>query len=207
MRAGGPRANSCPGEAPPPSAKRACRASPEDSPSQPGGGEAARCHGVWGSGRPGLAATCASSPRPPPPGRLPGWPHESGGWRLSLGRTRASSRAKLEKHSGPDSWPERPPPTLWHVCRSGSQPEVSGRTAQLPVLTHLDQSLAGHGVPRVDQLPAGRVDQRAAEGMLAVPHQAGLKLERGRLQLCSAPPPPPAAAPVPLPSHRVSAAN
>lgn len=46
----------------------------------------------------------------------------------------------------------------------------------LPLLTHLDQGLAGHGVPGVDHFPAGRVDQRAAKSVLAVPHQAGLKL-------------------------------
>lgn len=65
----------------------------------------------------------------------------------------------------------------------------------LPLLTHLDQGLAGHGVPRIDHFPAGRVDQRAAESMLAVPDQAGLKLKRqaggcaGAPLLLSLPPP------------------
>lgn len=75
-------------------------------------------------------------------------------------------------------------------------------SCQPPLLTHLDQSLAGHGVPREDQLPAGRVDQCTAISMLAVPDLAGLKLE-GRAWLQRRPlttryphcPPPPAAAP------------
>lgn len=54
-----------------------------------------------------------------------------------------------------------------------------GAAQNTPLLTHLDQSFAGHGVPRVDHLPAGHVDQRTAEGMLAVPDQAGLELEEG----------------------------
>lgn len=64
------------------------------------------------------------------------------------------------------------------------------RAGWLPLLTHLHQSLTGHGVPRIDHLPAGRVDQCTAERMLAVPDQAGLKLEKQALGAVPQPCPP-----------------
>lgn len=101
----------------------------------------------------------------------------------------------LDKHSALDSCPLH----SLTLCRVHARMTTS---CQPPLLTHLDQSLAGHGVPRKDQLPAGRVDQCTAISMLAVPDLAGLKLEgRAWLQRCPLTtrrphcPPPPAAAP------------
>lgn len=158
------------------------------------GSQLAPCHGPWraqsfpsgltqggsecprgeGSGS-SVSPTCASFPRPPPPSRPPAWPRVSGGWRPSLERKQQT----LEQSPLPEKrWVPGPHRHPFPRPRS-------------PPLTHLDQSLAGHGVTRIDQLPAGRVDQRAAESMLAVPDQAGLKLKErlSGLWLCPRHPP------------------
>lgn len=120
-------------------------------------------------GGPRVSPTCVSFPRPPPPGHLPAWPHVSGGWRSSL------------ESKGQGHWSRVPGLRhAWPWVLGCVLPCAPARTTTLPLppkLTDLDQSLAGHGVPGIDHFPAGRVDQRTAESMLAVAHQAGLKLK------------------------------
>lgn len=62
------------------------------------------------------------------------------------------------------------------ILRAHSAVSDSVVWIQSVVLTHLHQSVTGHGVPRKGQFPAGSVREAAGEGVLTVTHQTRLDL-------------------------------
>ena len=111
----------------------------------------------------------------------PGEPEGPGALYLCVFSTASSSRPSSKVASWirrVASFPEAAAQMLRMSSLAGGRRGL-GAARHVPLLTHLDQSLAGHGVPRVDHLPARHVHQRTAEGVLAVSDQAGLELEVG----------------------------